>query len=99
MSERVEQSWAALWAGIGALALYGAAYVAAWSVVWSVPTPERDGLEWIFVFLMTFPWSLIPGPGGSLAIVHLGAAVNGALFAVLVSWTVRRLVLSYRRFW
>ena len=80
--------YAHVWAGLAALATYGGAYLFAWSVVWDVPAAERDGLEWMFVFLLTLPWSLLAGIGGW--IVLTGALINGLLLTVVVGRAVKR---------
>jgi hypothetical protein len=77
-----------LWAAGAALLLYGAMYLLAWSVVWRVPEADRDGLEWVFVGLMTLPWSLLAGDGG-WGVVHAGAVVNALLQTACVGWIVR----------
>jgi hypothetical protein len=77
------------WAGLAALATYGAAYLLAWFVVWDVPVAERDGLEWLYVFLLTLPWSLLAGVGGWM-IVQTGALINGVVLSVVVGRTVKR---------
>lgn len=81
--------YAHVWAGLAALAMYGGAYLFAWSVLWDVPAAERDGLEWMFVFLLTLPWSLLAGIGGWI-IVQTGALVNGILLSVAVGREVKR---------
>lgn len=81
--------YAHVWAGLAVLATYGGAYLLAWSVVWDVPAAERDGLEWMFVFLLTLPWSLLAGIGGWI-IVQTGALINGILLSVVVGRKVKR---------
>lgn len=84
----MERKHAHLWAGASALALYAVGYRVAWSFVWAVPAGDRDGIEWIFVFLMTLPWSLSARDAGPW-VVHAGAVVNGILFALLAASIVR----------
>ena len=83
MEGMTTRSSALLAAGL-ALTLYAGALVAAWMVAQSVPRAERDGVEWMYVFLLTMPWSLLAGVGGWL-IVHVGAVVNGGLIALVAA--------------
>lgn len=76
-------------AAIAAMALYCVAYLVAWSFVWRVPAVERDGMEGMFVFFLTLPWSLLAGLGGK-TIVNAGAVVNGIVASVLVVSRLRR---------
>ena len=78
-----------LWAASAALCVYGVAYLVAWSFVWAVAPDDRDGLEAGLVLLLTLPWCVLP-VGGGYAVVHVGAVINGSLFALLVGSIVGR---------
>ena len=73
---------------VGVLVVYGLVYLFAWSVVWRVPEFDRDGIEWVYVFVMTLPWSVFAGAG--VPVVHAGAVVNAVLIAAFAGWKVRR---------
>jgi hypothetical protein len=73
------------------LAVYAAAYALAWYSVWNVHrTDPGDGLEYMFVFATTLPWSVVLLPvaavlpdGGDYALFHFGFAVNAVLLYLI----------------
>lgn len=78
-----------LWAALAAISLYGCGYLMSWFAVWHVPVANRDGLEWVYLVLLTLPWSLLARAGG-IFVIHAGALINGTLLATFTSWRVRR---------
>jgi hypothetical protein len=78
-----------LWAALAAISLYGCGYRMAWYAAWHVPVHNRDGLEWVYAFLLTLPWSLLARAGG-MVVIHVGALINGTLFATFSGLRARR---------
>jgi hypothetical protein len=78
-----------LCAALVTLTAFCAGYALAWSVIWRVPEVDRDGMEWLFVALMTLPWSLAVGVGGRM-VVHAGAVINATLLSLLMGRTVKQ---------
>ena len=77
------------WAALAAMSMYGCGYLMAWYAAWHTSVAKRDGLEWVYVFLLTLPWSLLARAGGRV-VIHTGALINGTFLATFTGWKVRR---------
>lgn len=79
---------------------YASFYAWSWWVVWQVhQTDEGDGLEYLWVFATTLPWSIVATSIASAmpenafpAIMTAGAVINATLL-----WLIVRRLLAPRR--